>query len=88
MIRTEQAGLAWRKSSYSASSANCVEVAFVGAGWRKSSYSADTANCVEIAFADRRVAARDSKHADGSVLSWPAPGWSAFLTKIRPTNRG
>ena len=39
-------GLTWRKSSYSTSNGNCVEVSLV---WRKSRYS--TSNCVEVGVA-------------------------------------
>jgi hypothetical protein len=81
MTGTEWAGLGWRKSSYSASTANCVEIAFT---WRKSSYSASSGNCVEIAFRDRRVAARDSKQGAGPVLTWPEGNWVAFLGAVRP----
>ena len=51
---------AWRKSSYSGTNANCVEL-----GWRKSSYSGSNAQCVELAVAG---AVRDSKNPDGPTL--------------------
>lgn len=41
----------WRKSSYSGSNADCVEVSeptWMPAGWHKSSYSGTNANCVEV----------------------------------------
>ncbi|GGP34525.1 DUF397 domain-containing protein [Saccharothrix coeruleofusca] len=63
----------WRKSSHSASSANCVEVA-----WRKSSHSNSTANCVEVAFGGRRVLARDSKNP-APTLEFPESAWRRFL---------
>jgi hypothetical protein len=43
--------VSWRKSSYSNSSGNCIEVA---AGWRKSSYSDANGGCVEVASGDWR----------------------------------
>ena len=68
----------WRKSSYSNSSGNCVEVAF--AGWRKSSYSNNSGNCVEVAAADGAVGVRDSKqHGRGAVLEFTRPQWDAFI---------
>src|SRR5437773_12328726 len=39
---------AWRKSTYSGTNGNCVEVAVVPA-WRASSYSGQNGNCVEVA---------------------------------------
>jgi Domain of unknown function (DUF397) len=74
MNKLERAGLAWRKSSHSDSSANCVEVA-----WHKSSHSNSSANCVEVACGAQRVAARDSKHPNGPTLDWPAAAWATFL---------
>lgn len=48
--RTVLASAAWRKSSYSGSSGNCVEVAALGwARWHKSSHSDNAGNCVEAA---------------------------------------
>jgi Domain of unknown function (DUF397) len=38
----------WRKSSYSQSSGNCVEVGRA-VTWRKSSYSDSSGNCVQVA---------------------------------------
>lgn len=67
----------WRKSSYSANSGNCVEIAVgwrkssysdangecveVATGWRKSSYSDGNGGCVEVADTDRCIAVRDTK---------------------------
>ncbi len=71
---------AWRKSSYSTSASNCVEVAALG--WRTSSYSTSQANCVQVALAGPAIGVRDSKHPDGPVLAVPATHWSAFLHSI------
>ena len=68
---------AWRKSSYSSSQSNCVEVAALG--WRTSSYSTTQANCVEVALGGPAVGVRDSKDPHGPVLAVPAVRWSAFL---------
>ena len=53
----------WRKSSFSGSETNCVEVA-----WRKSSFSSETADCVEVAYG---VGIRDSKNPSGGHLTVP-----------------
>lgn len=60
----------WRKSSYSGSGDDCVEV-----GWRKSSYSASSDNCVEVG---QNVGIRDSK-APATHIPMSADAWSAFL---------
>jgi uncharacterized protein DUF397 len=72
----------WRKSSYTGSSGNCVEVA-----WRKSSYTADSGNCVEVAWPKDQVAVRDSKQPAGPTLSFPASAWHTFLTPPRHSVR-
>jgi hypothetical protein len=67
----------WRKSSYSVSDGECVEVA-----WRKSSFSsASDGDCVEVAFGQVEAAIRDSKNPKGPQLSVPAAGWLG-LTKL------
>ncbi|MGH3899747.1 MAG: DUF397 domain-containing protein [Pseudonocardiaceae bacterium] len=71
---------AWRKSSYSTTAANCVEVAALG--WRTSSYSTSEANCVQVALGGPAIGVRDSKDPDGPVLAVPAGHWSAFLHSI------
>lgn len=68
---------AWRKSSYSSSQANCVEVAALG--WHTSSHSSSVSNCVQVVLGGPAVGVRDSKNPDGSVLAVPAHPWSAFL---------
>ena len=69
---------AWRKSSHSDGTGNCVEVAF--ADWRKSSYSSGTGNCVEVASADGAVGVRDSKqHGRDPILEFTRTEWAAFL---------
>jgi hypothetical protein len=66
----------WRKSSYSADDANCVEIAY----WRKSSYSSDVANCVELTFPGPTAAVRDSKNPRAGHLTLPLPTYLALLT--------
>lgn len=53
--------------------------------WRKSSYSnSDGGACVEVSddFA-AVVPVRDSKVPHGSVLVFPAAGWTSFVSAIR-----
>jgi hypothetical protein len=72
----------WRKSSYSGTSGNCVEVA--QATWGKSSISGQSQNCVEIAGdLPAAIGVRDSKDPSGPVLVF-APGvWRAFITGVK-----
>lgn len=61
----------WRKSSYSNSSANCVEVAFT----RRTGAATD-----EPLIVSQMVGVRDSKqHGSGPVLEFPAAAWNTFL---------
>ena len=71
---------AWRKSSYSTSQSNCVEVAALG--WRTSSYSSSQSNCVEVALGGPTIGVRDSKDPGGPVLAVLAGHWSTFLRGI------
>jgi len=64
----------WRKSSYSGSNGNCVEVS-----WRTSSYSGTNGNCVEVAWPAQQVAVRDSKQQAGPALAFPTTAWHTFL---------
>jgi hypothetical protein len=66
----------WRKSTYSADTANCVEV------WRKSSRSLDNGTCVEVA-APGPVLLRDSKDPDGGQLTVTRAAWAAFVAGLR-----
>ena len=74
---------AWRKSTYSNSSGNCVEIA-TAAGWRKSSHSSGTGNCVEVAAVQRTVGVRDSKqHGRGPILEFATADWQAFTAGVK-----
>jgi hypothetical protein len=73
MNTSDLSGLAWRKSTRSGTTSNCVEVA-----WRKSSYSSTQSNCVEVAFG-HAVLVRDSKNTAGPRLTFPRSAWSTFL---------
>nr|WP_202532564.1 DUF397 domain-containing protein [Streptomyces sp. SID3212] len=53
--------------------------------WRKSSYSnTDGGQCLEVAddFA-AIVPVRDSKNPHGPMLTFPADGWSSFVTAVK-----
>jgi hypothetical protein len=50
--------------------------------WIKSSFSANNGACVEVAATPAQVAARDSKNADGPVLTFHASAWAAFVTEV------
>jgi hypothetical protein len=66
----------WRKSSFSGTGGNCVEVS-----WRKSSFSGDSGNCVEIR--QDLAAIRDSKNPHGPALTVNMAPLLAFLTTAR-----
>ncbi|MGC0377055.1 DUF397 domain-containing protein [Streptomyces sp. SAI-229] len=52
--------------------------------WFKSSYSgANTTECVECAHVTHGVLIRDSKNADGSVVSFEAGAWRFFVEGLR-----
>jgi Domain of unknown function (DUF397) len=53
--------------------------------WVKSSYSGGSGgNCVEVAaLHDGGRAVRDSKHADGPMLTFTTADWEAFLRNAK-----
>ncbi|GAA2738245.1 DUF397 domain-containing protein [Actinocorallia aurantiaca] len=51
--------------------------------WRKSSHSNNGGECVETAVQGHTHLARDSKHPDGSVLTFTRPEWQAFLQHVK-----
>ena len=71
---------AWRKSSYSGSQTDCVEVSDA---WRKSSYSGSQAECVEVGDATDLVKVRDTKDRQGPALTVSTDAWRRFTTEIK-----
>lgn len=83
MVVSGLSGATWRKSSHSAGSGQCVEVARAsGVGWRKSTYSAGQGQCVEAARISESVCVRDSKNRSAGVLAVPPSSWSAFVAEL------
>lgn len=72
---------AWRKSSYSGSHGDCVEVGT--APWRTSSYSGTSGECVEVGATPTTVVVRDTKIRDGVQLTFPATAWHSFATSLK-----
>jgi hypothetical protein len=70
----------WRKSTYSGSQANCVEVSNA---WRKSSHSGGQAECVEVRNATNLVKIRDTKDRQGPVITVSADAWRRFTAAIK-----
>jgi hypothetical protein len=50
--------------------------------WRRSN-RCDSGACVEVAVADGGVAMRDSKVADGPVLTFTGDAWKSFVAGVR-----
>lgn len=50
--------------------------------WYKAEASA-AGDCVEVALDGGNVVVRDSKHPDGSVLTFTATEWDCFLAGVR-----
>ncbi|MEV0065629.1 DUF397 domain-containing protein [Amycolatopsis sp. NPDC050768] len=76
MIAPNPVQATWRKSSYSTSQSNCVEVG----RWQKSSFSTDQANCVEVtATPSIEIGVRDTKDRGAGHLTVSAEAWTAFL---------
>ncbi|GAA2677336.1 DUF397 domain-containing protein [Streptomyces lunalinharesii] len=88
----------WRKSSYSDTGGDCVEVTT----WHKSSHSSSTGECVEVATWNKSshsgsqgecvemrrntpgtTAIRDSKNTSGPHLTVGADAWDSFLTSLK-----
>lgn len=75
----------WRKSSFSASSGTCVELADL-TEWRKATASGhDGGECVETAdLPDGTIGVRDSKLGDDSpVLTFTRDEMRAFVQGVR-----
>ena len=71
----------WRKSTYSGSQTDCVEV---GTGSRTSSRPGFQAECGEAGNLPGRVAVRDTtQHGNGPVLSINPAAWRRFTATIR-----
>ena len=68
----------WRKSSYSGSQAECVEVTT----WRKASYSGSQASCVEVADTTDVVLVRDTTNRASGTLEFSAAIWRAFTREL------
>lgn len=51
------------------------------ARWKKATGSYENGSCVEVAVTDAVTGVRDSKNADGPVLTFPTDRWGAFLAE-------
>jgi hypothetical protein len=71
----------WRKSRYSGSNGDCIEVAVM---WHKTSHSGSNGNCVEVAAdSGARVLVRDTKDRGGPVLAFRPSAWREFAGQVR-----
>ena len=57
---------------------------FSAARWRKSSHSSGQGGeCIEMADLAPLVAVRDSKHPDGTKLTFSRRAWTVFASQIK-----
>jgi hypothetical protein len=71
----------WRKSRYSGSNGDCIEVAVM---WHKTSHNGSNGNCVEVAAdSGARVLVRDTKDRGGPVLAFLPSAWREFAGQAR-----
>jgi hypothetical protein len=86
--------LAWRRSSYSTSGENCVEVATLPAGivvhdpnrsasMKSTRSQQTTGQCVELADVGGYAAMRDSKDPEGPKLVLEGPAWRRLRQQIK-----
>jgi hypothetical protein len=80
-MTTDLTWTAWRKSSRSGQSSNCVEVA--QAAWRKSSRSGGAQNCVEVGGDLPAIGVRDSKNPAGPALAFTPRHWRTFIAGVK-----
>lgn len=73
----------WKKSSYSGTNGDCVEMADL-TEWRTSTYSGANTGCVEVADTGDVIGIRDSKLGDDSpVLAFNRKEMRAFIDGVR-----
>jgi Domain of unknown function (DUF397) len=82
-VKIDLTGAVWRKSSFTQSNGECVEISFPDADWRTSSRSQSNGACVEVALRPSVAGIRDSKDPGGGVLLTGFPAWDAFLHRVR-----
>ena len=83
MVNVDLAGALWRKSTYTQSNGECVEIAFPDADWRTSIRSQSNGACVEVALKPSIAGVRDSKQPDGGVVLAGFPAWDALRRAIK-----
>jgi Domain of unknown function (DUF397) len=68
----------WRKSSYSGSQTDCIEV---GIAWRKPSFGGNSGDAGAVRG---RVLVRDTQqHGNGPVVSISPENWRRFTASVR-----
>jgi hypothetical protein len=60
-----------------------MDVDMRGIAWRKSHHSIGNGECVEVASSHDNIMVRDSANEVGTVLSYPAHAWLAFIRETK-----
>jgi hypothetical protein len=56
----------------------------ISQSWRKSSYSGNGGgNCVEVGQSADAMLVRDTKHRDGSVLTFSSAAWRTLVESVK-----